>query len=212
METKNFIIQFNEDQELAHWDGVVLTDSIPVCVGTRHRLPTTNLIKLIDPEIRKSLRPFACTFTYNVNKVAEKKPEVKVFKNGNSRTKLIDCLLVNYDPLKQWQFFKKDFYTFCDKFNRAGYSVPEYHLYPEFTAQGLIHVHALMYHDCQGWPAARAHLMASTWCKVSGARMVAQVKSNGHGNDYAFAVCNDVIKWLQYIRKEQTVPGLPTHT
>lgn len=199
--SKNFLIQFNEDNNIG--DGVALTDSIPVLVGTRHRLPSTNLIKLILPEIRQKLKPFACTFTYSINKVAEKKPQVTVFKNGNSRTKLIDILLVNYDPLKQWLYFKQDFYKFCDKFNRLGFSLNEYHCYPEFTQQGLIHVHALLYHDCEGWGTARAQLMATTWCKVSGSRMVAQVKNNGHGNDYSFAQCNNVVSWLTYIRKEQ---------
>ena len=205
--SKNFLtIQFNENNNIV--GEVALTDFTPVLLATRHRLPSTSLIKCPGLGRQLELKPFACTFTYANTKVVDKKPQTHVYKNGNSRTRYVDILLINLDPLQQWNQFKKDYYCFIDKFNRLGFHIMEYELYPEFTAQGLIHVHGLLWHDSEGWTPARAHLMAATWCKVSGARMVAQIKSNGHGHDYSFAQCNDIKAWHKYIKKEQTIHSL----
>jgi len=200
MDISNFLIQFDEQDSEGE---VVLTDFTPVLVATRHKLPGSRLIKLIDSEYRKVLTPFAITFTYKINQVARYETAIKVFKNGNSRTTKVPILLVDLPPLEQWKHFKKQFYEWTDKCYRNNVNIAEWQCYPEFTGSNLIHVHALIYHLAEGWATARAHLMATLWCKISGSRMVAQVKHNNRGNDYAFAVCHDVKAWTTYITKEQ---------
>lgn len=200
IDISNFLIEIDE---IDSGGEVFLTDFTPVLVGIRHRLPSARMIKLTHPDIKAVLKPFAITFTYKINQIAKYVQSIKVFKNGNSRSTKVPILLVDLPPLEQWKHFKMQFYEWIDKCYRNKMIISEYHCFPEFTQGNLIHVHALVYHDPEGWATARAHLMASLWCKVSGSRMIAQVKHNGFKNDYAFALCNDVEAWTKYITKEQ---------
>lgn len=80
--------------------------------------------------------------------------------------------------------------------------ITSHEVYCEYTKQGLIHAHGLMYIN-NNYSTAVREIMAQQWketCK--GARKSAMVKRKGKNTDHAFDKCNNVTKWREYITKE----------
>lgn len=81
-------------------------------------------------------------------------------------------------------------------------SMPAMEIYTEFTQQGLIHAHGLIYINNNYGPAV-SDIMASLWVKINkGVQKSAMIKRNGKLTDRAFDKCNNVTNWTKYIRKE----------
>lgn len=138
--------------------------------------------------------PYAVTFTYNAE--------------------ILSGLLENEPrPIaKQWQWFQNDFNSWINLFRRRCKAVADgthiacYEIYPELTKAGILHAHGLIYINNK-YPSI-SHIMSKAWVdktRKKGNSMLAMRKKNYRNSyDYAFAICNNVPSWRQYITKEQS--------
>lgn len=148
--------------------------------------------------------PFACTFTFNTNTVFKKLTEISYYKNGNPKKVLKEILLINVSPEQQWNYMVSQILGWRIKLS-SKYKITfrQFEIYPEFTKNGLIHAHGLLYSDSKGYASGYSLMMASVWSSMNKLDLRATWSINYQGKkDYAFAVCNNVEKWTEYIRKE----------
>lgn len=137
--------------------------------------------------------PYAVTFTYNA----------EVLKG---------LLKDEQKPIaKQWQWFQNDFNSWLNLFRRRCKAIADgtyiacYEIYPELTKAGILHAHGLIYINNK-YPSI-SHIMSKAWVdktRKKGNSMLAMRKKNHRSTyDYAFAICNNVSRWREYITKEQ---------
>lgn len=150
------------------------------------------LLSTFSTDSPEYLTPYAVTFTYNADI-------------------MLDLVKDYNDPVtRQWSWFQYDFNAWLNLFKRRCKSVADgtyvacYEIYPELTKAGVLHAHGLIYINNR-YPAI-AHIMSKAWVdktRKKGNSMLAMKKKNYRNSyDYAFAICNDVAKWRQYITKE----------
>jgi len=147
---------------------------------------------------------FACTFTFNTNTVFKKVQEISYYKNGKPKKSLKEILLINIEPELQWDYMKSQILGWRMKLS-SKYKITfrQFEIYPEFTKNGLIHAHGLMYSDSKGYASGYSLMMASVWSSINKLDLRATWSINFQGKkDYAFAICNNVEKWYDYITKE----------
>lgn len=213
-ENNNKIIIDDFDNEDFSFNGRELLDRLTPATadstgdmqGDNNPLAGDRFVRLI--EIPKDWAPMAITFTFSTDHVYKTVSQTTYKKNGAAMVKKVNLLLIDADPENQWKYFKNIFQNgFCDKvYKKHNFCINNWQLYPEFIKAGLLHVHALIYIDAQGWAVARAHAMAEIWVKLTKGHMKSLVKTTfGKHADYAFAPCNNVDSWIDYISKEFTI-------
>jgi len=148
--------------------------------------------------------PYACTFTLPIDTIFSKVTEISYTKTGKQKKSLKEILLVNVTQEEQWYYLKSQIIGWMFKLqSKHGISFRQYQVYPEFTKNGLIHAHGLFYSTAHGYSTGYSLMMASVWSSLNKSDLRATWSINYQGKkDYAFALCNNVSKWTEYIQKE----------
>lgn len=146
----------------------------------------------------------ACTFTLPLDAVYKTVTDTSFSSTGRMKQVKKNLLVRDMSQSVQWShlhgLIDKWLHRLATKFR---FYFHHYQIYPEFTKNGLIHAHGLLYHDCGGYVSGRCAIFASEWCYISKSSIRATTKYNAFGKiDYAFAKCTNVPKWLEYIEKE----------
>lgn len=161
----------------------------------RNNRPILKLIGAMDD----TYTPYALTFTFNTDH--------KIYKSYGEEP----VLLIDQSPSIQMMYFKKKFMAWLSdiKTNLLTTSrsirIPAYEVYTEFTKQGLIHAHGLLYLN-NNYHSGVSNTMSSVWCNINIGVQRKSMTSYKKGKyaDKAFDKCSDVLKWTKYITKEQS--------
>lgn len=154
-------------------------------------------------------KALAATFTYPIDHIQQKVIDVKYTKSGRRIESKRDLLLIDAPQDIQWIIFKNHFEKLRERIYKKHYFVIfGYELYPEFTKQGLIHVHGVLWLQTLGWDIGRSYAIASEWARITKGNMKAYVKRNANGTtSYAIAPVSNITEWLKYCKKEYIEKG-----
>lgn len=167
----------------------------------------TKLMDIFDSRDRKLIlrnqgylmfeKPFAVTFTF---------PPIfkRLFRGKWRETNFLET-----SGNDQVEIFQEMFDRWLPLVKRRLYAVQNtrsvacYEIYGEYTQQGILHAHGLIYITAP-YPNAVRHILMKAWSDVChGASMIAMKKKNCRGGyNYAMDLCNDVKAWRKYITKE----------
>ena len=150
------------------------------------------------------LDPFAATFTFPVNHVFSKVYNLRYTKTGREIKTAKELYLIDQEQMRQWRYFIELYNRLVSRVQTKHYiNIFAWELYPEFTKQGLIHVHGLLWFRSEGWGVGKSHAVASEWARLTKGSMRAYISHNANGTtSYAIAPCKDVEQWRKYSSKE----------
>lgn len=170
-------------------------------------MPSEDQLKVEDnKEVSKPLKKvgivydhcaYALTFTFDLSH--------QIMKGYDNKE-----LLVNQTKANQVAYFNKQFIKWYDRLcvNLATtmykVDIPAYEVYTEFTKNGLVHAHGLLYIN-NSYTSGVGSVMTNIWCSINpGVTWKAMSSKRGRFIDKAFDKCSNIPAWRKYISKEQT--------
>lgn len=170
--------------------------------GTDYCFQTENILHEPDKVV-----PFACNFNIPLDHCKNITHNKLSKKTGTLRP--VVQKVYTKDLLKpfQWATMKELLTKWMNNLNKQGWHISKTKIYGEFTSNGLIHAHGLVYIvSSRAYSIGISAIISKEWIKITKGSMNSLSKMNVQGKyDYAFAACNDVNAFLKYASKG---PGL----
>jgi len=156
---------------------------------------------------KKDTVPFACNFNLPLDHCLYK-TEMKL---DDSKGIIRSCVKKSYtrklDHILQWVRMRELLEKWLNRLKKNSWMVTKVKIFGEFTANGLIHAHGIVWIIASpSYSCGISAMIANEWIKISkgSAKSLSKINSAGK-EDYAFSKCNNVQNFLAYASKG---PGL----
>jgi len=201
----NLTIEFNDSPQDGSMAYVSLTDVCPMETPTA--TPTCTYKMSYSSMINDGI-PFACNF--NVPLDHSKNHTTSYFndKTNSVKTQITKVFTKSLPKEIQWKLLTEiieKWLKSCEKTHKFRFT--GYEIYGEFTSNGMIHAHGIVYFQVsKAYAMGVSAVISNSWLRMTKGNINSLSKMNSLGNiDYAFGYCNSVPKYLEYASKG---PGL----
>lgn len=208
---KNLIITFDEDI-----NDLILSDDFRNASLTdvsENPSPDTTYVfkmKTLFHEDKETV-PFACNFNLPFEHCQHLTQHKLSKSKGIIRPKVTKSYTKDLDKPLQWERMRQLLDKWIRNLHKQYWMITRAEIYGEFTANGLIHAHGIVWIICApAYAPGISALISKEWIRITKGSMASLAKTNAAGKfDFAFSKCNNVQNFLAYASKG---PGLQALT